>query len=153
MRRIMTRLTLIPTSRKRSSGRPVDRPSSLDPARVLVVGAVVRGVAVAPSTPPDDPVGVGVATGVGVTSAVGVATGVGVAVGVVVGLGDKLGVGLELGEALGVGVTLGVGVGLGVVVGVGEALGLGDVLGLGEGDGQGGTVIRWMIDPSENVIR
>lgn len=145
---------MIPMSRMRRIGRLADNPSLPESVSVSVAGTVGRGVAVAPSTWPDDDVGVGDAGGVGVTTELGDG----------VALAELLGAGLELGGALGVpdGLGLGTGDGLGVAllvgVGVGDELGVGLLVGvgvgdgLGLGDGQDGTVIRWMIEPSEKTI-
>lgn len=121
VRRIRTRPTLIPASRKTSRGRLVPKPLDGGSARASVAGAVVRGVAVAPRTPPEDALG----EGAGVT------------------LVD--GAGVSMGD--GVGVTLADGIALGELLGpeVGGVLGL--------GDGQAGTVLEWITDPSENLIR
>jgi len=114
---------LIPIRKKASSGRLGPSPFEFGSTTVFVAGAVVRGVAVAPSTPPREPIG----DGVGVPFEEGAALGA--------ELGAELGpeLGPELGGVLG--------------------LELGGVLELGDGDGQAGTVWLLMMNPSENVIR
>jgi hypothetical protein len=94
-----------------------------------VEGAVVRGVAVAPRTLPDEALGDG--AGVSMVDGAGVS--------IVDGAGVSTMDGAALGEPLG--------------EVPGEPLGaeLDDELGLGVG--QAGTVRLWMIEPSENVIR
>ena len=119
---------LIPTRKNTSSGRLAPSPFELGSASASVDGAVVRGVAVAPRTPPD-PLG----------DALGDALEDGAALGDELELGDALGDELEaeLGDALG--------------EELGDALGLADGVGLGVG--QAGTVLLWITAPSENVIR
>ena len=125
---------LIPTRKNTSSGRLAPSPFELGSASASVDGAVVRGVAVAPRTPPD-PLGdtLGDALEDGAT------------------LGDELEA--ELGDALGEELGDALGEELGDALGeeLGDALGLADGVGLGVG--HAGTVTLSITNPSENVIR
>jgi hypothetical protein len=116
---------LIPTRKKTSSGRLAPSPFEFGSASASVDGAVLRGVAVAPRTPPDPPDPLDEAPGVPLEDGAA--------------LGDELGP--ELGEELG--------------GALGDELGpeLGEELGGALGDEQAGTVMSWITNPSENVIR
>jgi hypothetical protein len=147
---MVARAALIPTSSRSRIGSPAGRPSWSALPRVAVSGAVERGVAVAPSIPPEP---VGLAAGLGARLAddpaleLALGDGLGEALGPFEGLG--LAVGLVDGEGAG---DDGLGEGLELGGGDGLPLGVGEGVALGVGDGQAGTVIRWMIEPSENTI-
>lgn len=117
---------LIPTRKNTSNGRLAPNPSEFESASASVEGALARGVAVAPRTPPAP-----------LDEAPGVPDEDGAA------LGDELApaLGAELGGVLGA--ELG--------AELGGVLGLADGGGLCEA--QDGTILSGITNPSENVIR